>query len=287
MTKVLQLAKPYTPAKLSKRVLVSEKLDGVPIRFDVHKTAAGDVAVKPPRTRQDEHCKSVEFISKKLAYIVSVGPFLPGDYSFVGEVTHEDYKDFKDVSGVVRRQEPQTGLILNLFDFHREGNDTGFDGRQYILNLLIPVSHTIRVVKQTAIMVDEIDAWMEANLPDGAEGGVIRSEDDLWAPGKRTWGYQKYLKKPTIDLWITGCEEAKGSHAGSAGRLLASYKGGTIGVGPGKLTHDERKQVLSYFSTPGATKRMAKIQYKEDASYVALREPTFQHWHDGKSEADA
>jgi len=32
---------------------------------------------------------------------------------------------------------------------------------------------------------------------------------------------------------------------------------------------------------------IATIQYKEDASYEALREPTFQHWRHDKDTPDA
>ena len=83
------------------------------------------------------------------------------------------------------------------------------------------------------------------------------------------------------------------------GRLIVSYKGLTIGVGPGRLTHGERTSLWTcreaYLRTeqdghrwkellPG---RIAQIKYKADDSYDALRQPTFQHWRPEKDEPDA
>ncbi len=305
MTKVLQLAQSkFTPEKLSHEVYVSEKLDGVPIRItivlDTDDGGPSGVAVTAVRSRQDELIVSANFCVSRLARIMSNACWPSGTYEFVGELTHETYTDFKDISGVVRRQTPQTGLILNLFDFYRHGEDVGFGRRQYALELLLPHNYTeVRRIAQHAIFKHQIVDWFKKHLPKGAEGGIIRDAHEGWFPGKRTWGYQKYLVRPTIDLLWRGYEEAMsktGVPLGMVGRLNFQYKGTMIGVGPGKLTHAERRAI---FRDPDSVSRtvfpdskvirpvLACIQYKEDDSYDALREPTFQHWRNDKDEPDA
>lgn len=300
MSAHLQLAKGYNPDKLGDKVFASVKLDGVPVRIDLFyykKWFVGSVL-----SRQGKPVPSVQFLVRNLIRVVQSA--LPNGLdwgnklTFVGEVTHEHYKDFKDVSGIVRRQEPQTGLILNIFDYCDYGKRDGFAWRynnlQYIMNELAVLRFQgVRVVKQYAIKRDQIDEMFLALLSPYDEGGVIRDANDKWAPGKRTWGYQKYLIEPTIDLHITGFEEAVDKHGepmGMVGRVLASYQGRTIGVGPGKLTHNERMQLWVEYCNKGqhiTHPRIACIKYKRDPSYTDLRQPTFQHWRYDKDEPDA
>jgi len=298
MTKTLQLAQSkFTPKKLPYNVLVSEKLDGVPIRMDFDITD-GVVAVRA-RTRQDEHSYSTQFIQQFLAHKMLC--WRNAKLTLVGEVTHETYTDFKDISGVVRRQEPQTGLIYNIFDFYDEARpDDGFARRLFAAACLLKMqTQSIRFIPQSYIKREKITDWFAQNLRSGAEGGIIRDPDEKWQPGKRTWGYQKYVQDQTIDLRLHSVEEATsetGVPLGMAGRLNFWYKGGTIGVGPGKLTHLERRRLWQQWSrdrhpvcqsyTPDSGP-MACIQYKRDDSYDALRQPTFQHWRTDKDEADA
>ena len=306
MTATLQLAKGYNPAKLGDEVYVSKKLDGVPIRVDMRYD--GDEAgwwVDSVKSRQDKPVPSTEFIVRYLRKTVDSA--LPNGVkhtnrlTFVGEVTHEHYTDFKDVSGIVRRQEPQSGLILNLFDFD-DGQGKPFayrlEAMRTVFRLARYRTEFVRIVPQHAIYKNDIEPWMDQNLYHTDEGGVIRDAAETWQPGKRTWGYQKYVIDPTIDLRIVGLEEAVdqyGKPMGMAGRVIASYKGRNIGVGPGKLTHKERKDLweaynkmkLLFSNHKEPLFKIACIKYKRDPSYDDLRQPTFQHWRYDKDEPDA
>jgi ATP-dependent DNA ligase len=299
MTKTLQLAKGFDLTKLSDQVYVSEKLDGVPIRMDININDMGPSINAV--TRQNEQSISTLFLQSKMLQQISASGLDYGDYTFVGEVTHEDYKDFKDVSGVVRRQSPQSGLVYNIFDFadHSRVGDT-FAQRILAAQLLITPNAYRRIIPQTAIDKHDVIEWMEKNISVTAEGGVVRDAFDKWAPGKRTWGYQKYVLDPTIDLNIVRVEEATsetGVPLGMAGRLVAEYKGREIGIGPGKLSHNERKEVFAEYKQWQSAiasgyketkwKIIACIKYKRDPSYSDLRQPTFQHWRFDKDEADA
>lgn len=317
MTKTIQLAKPkFTPNKLGEKVYLSEKLDGVPIRIDLRVNVAGtSTDLIQMRTRQDEFPQSCQIVLNKLMQRVNAwleqrdqtqrNIWANAVITFVGEVTHEDYTDFKDISGVVRRQTPQGGLIFNLFDFNASMDKfpKDFARRLFIMTNIIPMNtNEVRVIKQFAIQRDMVEKVFDAFMAEKptAEGMIVRDADGVFAPGKRTWCYQKLLKRPTIDLYVVGFEEATseaGEPKGMVGRVLVSYKGKEIGCGPGKLSHAERTELWDewthwqsaiksgYKTTPW--KRMACIQYKEDPSYDALREPTFQHWRDDKDTPDA
>lgn len=298
MTATIQLAKPYTPEKLGDKLYVSEKLDGVPIRIDM-RIVEGKVAQVTARTRQNEYPISCEFVIKAL--VAKVRVFLecvnipPSSWTFVGEVTHETYKDFKDVSGVVRTQTPQTGLILNLFDFWSSSAMAAptFDSRHFAMQLIVGGNtNYVRIIKQRACLKSEFDAVVRSMFdPNTMEGLVIRDAVDHFKPGKRTWGYQKYVPDPTIDLWLYSVEEAVSSTGvplGMVGRMNFMYHGRTVGVGPGKLSHDARKELwVKFGGLPVSDKIMACIKYKRDDSYDDLRQPTFQHWRFDKDEADA
>jgi ATP-dependent DNA ligase len=129
-----------------------------------------------------------------------------------------------------------------------------------------------------------------------AEGAVLHAYGKQWNPGKRCWGTQKLKGEPTIDLRVVGFEEAvseAGEPKGMVGRInveLARADGTVeiVGVGPGKLTHEER---FHLWRTRNSTKvedmnLIAEIKYMPDATYGKLRQPTFQQWRPDKTEAD-
>jgi ATP-dependent DNA ligase len=161
---------------------------------------------------------------------------------------------------------------------------------------IIPMNtHEVRRIPQIACMKSDVEGIAKAFMREKptAEGMVIRDANGKFEPGKRTWCYQKYVPRPTIDLRVVDFEEATteaGEPKGMVGRVIVSYKGKEIGCGPGKLTHAERTILWNDFTVWGIDcleTPIATIQYKEDASYEALREPTFQHWRDDKDTPDA
>ena len=71
-----------------------------------------------------------------------------------------------------------------------------------------------------------------------------------------------------------------------AGKLWAMYEGNKIGVGPGKLTHPEREELLKQYQKgkmkgnwPSPT---MEVTYKRDETYTALREARFTCWREDK-----
>ena len=293
MTATIPLAKGFSEKHLKFPVFLSHKIDGVPVRIDIG--ADGNHTV---RTRQGKDVPSVrklvqEFVDEVLGYAD-----LPG--TLIGEVyqSGNPYADFKDTSGIVRRQDDQSHrLALGLFEMFTPAlQEVGFERRYEAMLELNDLHSRVYVLPQQRV---ETLRQLERHFKDfcnrfpKAEGMVARNWDDPFMPGKRSWGYQKLLREPTIDLWIVGCEEAvskDGEPLGMAGRLIASYKGKHIGVGPGRLTHDERTEMWDAWvvgGKDGGMCRMAQIKYKADDSYDALRQPTFQFWRDEKETPDA
>jgi hypothetical protein len=173
-----------------------------------------------------------------------------------------------------------------------------FSKRIFLMSTIIPMNtNEVRRIMQIACNRSDIEGIAAAFMREKptAEGMVIRDAPGKFEPGKRTWCYQKYVPRPTIDLRVHSAEEAisaTGQPLGMVGRLNFWFNGRTIGVGPGKLTHAERTRLwqdvyLSGLTWDNGAGPMACIQYKADESYDDLREPTFQHWRTDKGTPDA
>lgn len=306
MSATIPLAKGFSEKHLKFPVFLSQKFDGVPVRIELHDSGCTTFV-----SRQGETLWSVEALIEEFAAEVRE---LHGDVSvvLVGEIIQRNnpFAPFKDTSGIVRRKTDQSNLLeIVIFDGCPFEPDEPFIERAESINSLVrsagctyvnPVVQTL--CKDSNTLHSIFDSFMA--LHPNAEGMVARSFNDKFEAGKRSWGYQKLLREPTIDLRIVGATEAvtaDGEPKGMVGRLIASYNGEEIGIGPGKLSHAERIALWKfdkeldkvYHTAPNGdvevrffNPRVAKIKYKDDPSYSALRQPTFQHWHE-KDEPDA
>lgn len=304
MASTIPLAKPYTPGKLVFPVALSRKVDGVPVKFTITNKKHDFVTVES-ESRQGKPMPSVDGLLQEFA-VAYIEADLPWPVTFVGEVHQRGNMDadFKDTSGIVRRQYDQSDqLAIALFDtdtgLHPKGlpefkyeRATYFSNRLDFLMYLkqIKLHQWVTPIDQyTVNTVDELESFAASHATafPKAEGMVARSYTDEWAPGKRTWGYQKVVVDPMIDLRIVGFEEGLGKNAGAVGRMIAEYKGGKIGIGPGKLSYAERKRLWDFKGAILHQKPIAQIKCKKDDSYAALRQPTFQSWRPDKDEPDA
>ena len=296
----IPLAKSFDESKLHFPVLFSVKYDGVPVCIKVHHTENG--TLHSVSTRQGEEVPSVallvqEFVQARFKEDSIVQ--LYGEHTFVGELVlrNDQFGPFKDVSGLVRAHADSSHkLSLMLFDYmfvgggsRSLGPDVNYWTRFDYMRAEVLGKNAwpvVAVAQQVAYKPAELRELFN-DLVSRAEGGVARSYDDTFYPGKRSWGYQKMLNEPTVDLEITGFEEAVGKDSaglGMVGRLWARYNGKLVGVGPGKLSHAERRTLWEQWKNFSYRPRIAQIKYKRDDSYEALRQPTFQHWRDDKAE---
>lgn len=286
----IMLAKTYKKHKdLLLPVTVTEKLDGVPGNFFVpRKSNSGDVLVK---SRQNEEILSVPHIQKALKRALPKGAHVVGELYISG-------MDFKDISGIVRRQTPDEDtakLRLYIFDYYVEGQEhVEFYHRmaECVDNLYFLTEGDDPLVRLIpGLYVDSVEVFDEAmakfkkDRPD-AEGVVIRAlfgDKSGYKAGWRSPGMLKLKVTETIDLPIVSIEEAvdkDGALKGMVGRINVEYKGQTIGVGPGKMKHKDRIEVFQ--NKEAYTGKMIEIAYMPDDSYDALREPRFYRFRPDK-----
>lgn len=298
----IELAKPYNPSKMTYPATVTVKLDGVPARLSRSRL---------PQSRQGNDITSIAHIQNFFMTYFANSP----NTELVGEI-YVHGMSFKDISGKVRKTDEQfTEAKLYVYDLISttlEGRDAPHGLRMQALDIMLDdiagqlgkARQDLPIIAISGITVDDAcaaraahEAFMQA-LPD-AEGTMLASLKRPFCAGKRTWALQKCKPEPTIDLEIIGFQEAveasSGTGKGRVGRLVAKLwrldADGTsqprqIGIGPGKLTHEEAKQLWEDYKSRKWTNRIAEIKYMRDDSYDSLRQPTFQRWRDDKDEPD-
>lgn len=306
----IELLKNYDPAKMQWPAMHQQKIDGVPVRIIRQN---GEVR---SYTRQGERVLSINHIERFCV------PLLRDGESVVMEL-HVAGMPFKQVSGLVRRKAQSPELIGWIWDADLPWlGEASWHGRQKQIALRLIDLARIAGVPATTLLcrcipgsivadAEEAEAAHEALMlanPE-AEGSVLHSLRKTFQPGKRCWGTQRMKPVPTIDLKIVGFEEAiseTGLPLGMVGRLNAEYnymqdntKGQdpamavgvhmvktVIGIGPGALTHAERKKLWALFNSGNYKPCIAEIRYMRDETYDALRQPTFKHWRKDKVTPD-
>lgn len=135
------------------------------------------------------------------------------------------------------------------------------------------------------------------------EGFVIRNlggKHSRYGIGKRSYGMMKYKPKPTIDLRLVDFEEAtanktmtflgeefhKGEGLRAVGGIICEYKDGTTKVGPGCLTHEQRRTIWEAYQRNGKVRDnvILEVEYMLDQNYDKLRQPVFKQWRVDKTE---
>ena len=324
----MELAKNYKAGKTPMPAMAQLKVDGVPITF--MKTPGTIVAL----SRQNEDMPSCMHLLPFIKHLLTeVGSCVTMECTVPG-------LSFKDAAGIIRRKTPDedTAKIVGIiwdYDFGPWTRRTYSVRMEHVRNNL-PLNKKVRVASSHIVHTEDdiLLLWrlIKERMPT-AEGIMLHDPNKLHQPGKRCWGMGRWKPQPTIDLAVTGFEEAvseAGEPLGMVGRvnvqlvrefpstanlaeLAASgwtvvngYPGGPhllrkiVGVGPGKLTHDERKDlwetavptyeysredVLTGKRVP-RTPRIAEIKYMPDPDYDALRQPTFQRWRSDKQIPD-
>ncbi|ANS06216.1 hypothetical protein HOR19_gp23 [Phage MedPE-SWcel-C56] len=308
---VIPLSKKYTEKCFDGRAwLVFEKFDGVPIRIDLSYGEGNELEATAQTRPGKKAASSVDHIVEYVK--LQFGNLAP--CVIVGEVVHRTVFEFKDVSGMVRKDTPNPELYMQVFDFYAPGHTHYYHRMTYPHQLLKEPDGAARMpFCAAADSVEEYRAVQyeirkKSSTPEQwFEGFILRDRNCLFEPAKRQPGYLKDVIEPTVDLSIVGWLEAvsqDGSPLGMVGGLIADYKGKRIGIGPGKMTHPERKALFEEYAykqvglpdkpnqewfswardgEPGFS-RIAEIKHKRDPSYTALRQPTFQWWRDDKKE---
>lgn len=298
----IPLAKGLDLSKMEWPALLSIKHDGVPIKITV--SVIHDSYSVKAVSRDNKILGGCAM--DVAAFCFNFAGLNPpsGEHTFVFEVTDEVLVHFKDISGKVKRKVPQTGLVYNLFDYVWSGEpDLEFgerivSGSDYVSRLQSERFNIILQYKASNVATAKsMIEYRQSTLPD-EEGFMIVAYNRTWKPNKRHWDTQKIVVDPEHDLWVLDFEEAtskEGEPLGMVGRIVVGYNGGESGVGPGKLTHQERKDLWNIYvaksarqmgdvAWPRRANLIATIKAKRDPSYEGLRQGTFQHWRTDKTE---
>lgn len=301
----IELYKPYTPKKLVFPAAAQQKLDGVPVKF---KNIGGHIVAL---SRQNEVYKSLGRFTEHVRPLL-----LTSGSSFTGELYIPGVA-FKELSGIVRRQSEQATEKLRCFVFDFDilgvGSYPWATRHKHFTQALAaylgasgmgpgdcPIQLMPSVICHTELDVERAWSVVQQANPN-AEGIVLHSISKQYSPGKRVWTTQKLKPEPTIDLRIVRVVEAtanetdggppRGTPLGMVGRLEAEFTGADgstsiIGIGPGSLTHPERRALWLERDYIRSVGRIAEIKYMRDDSYNALRQPTFVRWRDDKTDAN-
>lgn len=299
----IMLAKNLDPKKLEFPCVAVEKLDGVPAVFSTVSTSGAVNAF----TRQGELLASVDHINQALFGM------LPEGHELIGELYIRGMS-FKDIGGLVRRQFASPELILYIWDYvvtqrpeftYQErmavmarsqvgllaADSTYYQETRFRASV---VPNKAKVAKEYPIkllpgeyIADEkrLDEYIEefAEHNQDAEGLIFRPLNGKYQAAKRSWDLQRWKGEETVDLKLVGIEEAiseAGYPKGMAGRLVCEYKGKQIGVGPGKLDHNQRKWLWA--EPDRFIGKIIEVAYKPDDTYEALREARFKRFRDDK-----
>jgi len=274
----IQLAKnPHKTKPIEYPKIGSEKIDGCAAEYwwdgDVIKCLSRSHKSTYPSTA---HIK--EYLEARL----------PKGYKVVGEL-HIPGMPFKDSGGFIRAGIVDERIKFGIYDMVKLGGDDRAFTDRYINALTyfpwIHLGPVFTIEHRRVNSSRELAIWAQCLKDENPvyEGMVLREMDEVWSPGKRVM--IRIVDHPTVDVKLMRIDEAiskDGVPLGMAGGLQCLHEGSMIGVGPGKLKHDERRDM--FLNPRKYLGRMLQAQYKKDDSYTALREPTWQLWREDKEE---
>ena len=241
MSETMMLSKKYNPDKLQLPCYASEKLDGVPVVIGVFNGSLKAMS------RQGNEITSIYHILEELGPIVMARP----EVEYHGELYIRG-KDFKDISGLVRRHREQCEeLTFNMFDcFVRDEPDMTYGTRLALLKNLksqyLRPTYSSKVITTYYCETLEELTGIASGFAMYAEGTMVRSKSGTFRHGKRSWDMMKIKVEPTMDLKVVGLIEAMDKHKKPTGRLGSfecMYKGKKIKIGAGCMKHNERMAV--------------------------------------------
>lgn len=320
MTSEIMLATTLDEKKIKFPVDVTVKLDGV--AADFHKTPRG-------WTVQSRQGKPILSVGHIIDYLNTNFKSAAVNTHVVGELTHIEHEAFKDAGGIIRRKEKNEGIILNVYDVYRPEypNDTYEMRKSYIKKFCanrqgmfyskgslaykiiqaVPLVATVANSGELNRLLDKVPEMMnESPRIEGFVIRMLRGADSFYKVNKRSKGMMRFKPKPTLDLQVVSFEEAtankvmtfmdeqftEGEGLRAVGRINVLYKGSVVGVGPGCLTHKERRELWTRYNKfiqdggdMDKRKLIAEVEFMLDPNYDGLRQPVFKRWRTDKKEA--
>lgn len=259
------LAKSYDESKLEYPVEVSIKLDGV--AADFYRSPNGWVC----QSRQGKPLVSAGHIVKWLNNNYRSAPV---NTHIIGELTVMGVSAFKEAGGIIRRQEVDDRIVLNVYDMYTVGHENlpysqrindmaallkkakkealqASEGVSWYIIQRVPVVANAKNPTELKQHFKSLPKLMEQS--DLFEGFMVRNlngKHSRYGIGKRSWGMLKYKPKPSVDLQVHSFEEAtanktmtflgeefeKGEGLRAVGRINVLYSTGASSDGKNEYT---------------------------------------------------
>lgn len=262
------------------RFLYQSKHDGCAIQILV------GINVVRIFSREGKECVSLPHIAEHFRKVS------PPNMVYFGEAWHPDM-EFKDISGMFRRQSPQPELQAWVFDAvtlqeYRLGTAARpYAQRQRALQgVLSREAGVLPVISAFEPMhVEERVAALRSSTgwKFRLDGLIQRDIEGFWIAGKDNVGAVLKLKNVmSMDLEVAGIVEGEGKFQGMLGAIEVYWKGERVTVSGGKFTNEER---VHYFLNP--TELIGKIVEVHALGTTPdgkLREPRYQRIRDDKDE---
>ena len=218
---------------------------------------------------------------------------------YFGEVWNMNM-EFKDISGMFRRQRPGTELQFWPFDsVTLQEFRAGKSERPYIqrLRALKTIANTtegvIPVITHDTVAEcqDVVDRMRAHGYKFELDGFMAKKIDGGWEAGVDRQGLQIKLKDVvSLDLECVGVIEGAGKFAGMVGALEVMHKGERVTVSGGKLTDAQRQTYWACANAVckphpnGIIGKIVEVNILGFTPDGKLREPRFQRVRWDKSE---
>jgi len=268
-----------------KSFTVTEKLDGVRCiaRVDHERVAL--------YTRSGNRIEGLNDIENALAAL-NVSAMLDGELLIAGRGALPSKEEYKKTCSIVRSDGVKTGVVYHVFDtlplaeYDARRSVIPYSARRATLERMGIASPHVEVVPALYSGTDaaQIEVQQQAQRAARHEGVMINLNDAPYS-FTRTASLLKYKIMSDCDLRIVAVNPGTGRHAGMAGSISVSYKGGVVRVSAG-LTIAQRRAI---WADPAAyIGRVATVQYFEEtqnsSGQKSLRFPVFKELREaGKS----
>jgi len=266
------------PIDYTKPVYMQPKLDGVRcvIQYEKRTQPREDVVVAYSRTGKE--WKNIQHILAELKPFFQKYPNIILD----GELYNHDLRDnFEKIISLVRKQKPTEEQRLEaskLTQFHCYDiidEKLPFDQRiEFVNQSLMLLGDSIYTVYTTKVEEDQANIQHQANLDEGYEGSILRTNDTYAC--KRSHNLRKFKDFSDKEATIVGYLDGKGKREGTLGKfIMQDDEGIEFGCPPGKgYNYKDLANMLS--NIHDYIGKRATFTYFERTKAGSYRHPLFK-----------
>ena len=259
-------------------VFIQPKLDGVRcvIQYEKRTQPREDVVVAYSRTGKE--WKNIQHILAELKPFFQKYPNIILD----GELYNHDLRDnFEKIISLVRKQKPTEEQRLEaskLTQFHCYDiidEKLPFDQRiEFVNQSLMLLGDSIYTVYTTKVEEDQANIQHQANLDEGYEGSILRTNDTYAC--KRSHNLRKFKDFSDKEATIVGYLDGKGKREGTLGKfIMQDDEGIEFGCPPGKgYNYKDLANMLS--NIHDYIGKRATFTYFERTKAGSYRHPLFK-----------